>query len=90
MASKAAPDGYDFFMGATHHAIAPSLYLSLAYDIEKGFIAVALIARPPQMVVVNPDKIAAKTLVEFIDDARANPGQIELRRRRRRHHASMA
>jgi len=76
MASKANPDGYTFFMGAAHHAIAPSLYPSLDYDIEKDFIAVALIARPPQVVVVNPDRIAAKTLVEFIDYARANPGKL--------------
>jgi tripartite-type tricarboxylate transporter receptor subunit TctC len=76
LASKAAPDGYTFFMGAAHHAIAPSLYPNLDYDIEKDFIAVALIARPPQVVVVNPDKVAAKTLTEFIDYARANPGQL--------------
>ena len=75
-ASKAAPDGYTFFMGAAHHAIAPSLYPSLDYDIEKDFIAVALIARPPQVIVVNPDKVAAKTLAEFIAYAKANPGQL--------------
>jgi tripartite-type tricarboxylate transporter receptor subunit TctC len=75
-ASKAAPDGYTFFMGAAHHAIAPSLYPSLDYDIEKDFIAVALIARPPQVVVVNPDKVAAKTLAEFIDYARTNAGKL--------------
>src|SRR6201988_971835 len=75
-AAKAAPDGYTFFVGAAHHAIAPSLYPKLDYDFEKDFVAVALIARPPQVVVVNPDKIAAKTLKEFIDYLRANPGKV--------------
>ena len=75
-ASKAAPDGYTFFMGAAHHAIAPSLYPTLDYNIEKDFIAVALIARPPQVIVVNPDKVAAKTLAEFIAFAKANPGKL--------------
>jgi tripartite-type tricarboxylate transporter receptor subunit TctC len=75
-ASKAAPDGYTFFMGAAHHAIAPSLYPTLDYDIEKDFIPVALIARPPQVVVVNPDKVAAKTLAEFIAYAKANPDKL--------------
>src|SRR5262245_64311241 len=28
-AAKAAPDGYTFFVGAAHHAIAPSLYPKL-------------------------------------------------------------
>jgi tripartite-type tricarboxylate transporter receptor subunit TctC len=75
-ASKAAPDGYTFFMGAAHHTIAPSLYPNLDYNIEKDFIAVALIARPPQVVVVNPDKVAAKTLAEFVTYAKANPGKL--------------
>ncbi|MGM4919378.1 tripartite tricarboxylate transporter substrate-binding protein [Tardiphaga sp. 813_E8_N1_3] len=75
-AAKAAPDGYTFFMGAAHHAIAPSLYPNLDYDIEKDFIPVALIARPPQVIVVNPDKVSAKTLGEFIAYAKANPDKL--------------
>jgi tripartite-type tricarboxylate transporter receptor subunit TctC len=75
-AAKAAPDGYTFFVGAAHHAIASSLYPKLDYDFEKDFIAVALIARPPQVVVVNPDKVAAKTLKEFVAYLQANPGKL--------------
>jgi tripartite-type tricarboxylate transporter receptor subunit TctC len=75
-AAKAAPDGYTFFMGAAHHAIAPSLYPNLDYDIEKDFIPVALIARPPQVIVVNPDKVQAKTLAEFTAFAKANPDKL--------------
>jgi tripartite-type tricarboxylate transporter receptor subunit TctC len=56
-ASKAAPDGYTFFIGAAHHTIAPSIYPKLAYNIETDFVPIALIARPPQVVVVNPDKL---------------------------------
>jgi tripartite-type tricarboxylate transporter receptor subunit TctC len=76
LASKAAPDGYTFFMGAAHHAIAPSLYPNLDYDIEKDFVPVALVARPPQVIVVNPDKVAAKTLPEFIAYLKANPDKV--------------
>jgi len=76
LAAKAAPDGYTFFMGAAHHAIAPSLYPNLDYDIEKDFIPVALISRPPQVIVVNPEKVTAKTLVEFIDYLKANPDKV--------------
>lgn len=75
-ASKAAPDGYTFFVGAAHHAIAPALYPNLDYNLEKDFIPVALIARPPQVVVVNPDKVAAKTLAEFITFLKANPDKL--------------
>jgi tripartite-type tricarboxylate transporter receptor subunit TctC len=75
-ASKAEPNGYTFLVGAAHHTIAPSLYPKLDYDIEKDFIPVAVIAMPPQVIVVNPAKVQAKTLAEFIAYAKANPGQI--------------
>jgi tripartite-type tricarboxylate transporter receptor subunit TctC len=75
-ASKTAPDGYTFFVGAAHHAIAPALYHNLDYNLEKDFIPVALIARPPQVIVVNPDKVPAKTLAEFITYLKANPDKL--------------
>ncbi|CAN5286455.1 tripartite tricarboxylate transporter substrate binding protein [soil metagenome] len=75
-ASKAAPDGYTFFVGAAHHAIAPALYPNLDYNLERDFIPVALIARPPQVIVVNPDKVAAKTLADFITYLKANPDKL--------------
>ena len=76
-ASKAEPTGYNFFIGAAHHAIAATLYPKLDYDLMKDFIPVVLIAAPPQVIVVNPAKVSAKTLAEFIADAKANPGKID-------------
>ena len=38
VAARAAPDGYTFFMGAVHHAIAPSMYPKLDYNLETDFI----------------------------------------------------
>lgn len=76
IASKAAPDGYTFFMGAAHHAIAPSMYKNLDYDIEKSFIPVLLVASPPQVIVVNPQKVQAKDLKSLVDYAKKNPGKL--------------
>ena len=76
MASKAAPDGYTFFIGAAHHTIAPAIYPKLDYNLEKDFIPIGLIARPPQVVVVHPGKVAAKTLGELIAFAHANPDKL--------------
>jgi tripartite-type tricarboxylate transporter receptor subunit TctC len=73
-AAKMAPDGYTFFVGAAHHTIAPSIYPKLDYDLEKDFIPIGLIARPPQVMVVST-KTAANTLAEFIAEAKANPGK---------------
>jgi tripartite-type tricarboxylate transporter receptor subunit TctC len=76
LASRAAPDGYTFFVGAAHHTIAPALYPKLDYDLEKDFVPVGLIAQPPQVVVVNPNRVQAKTLAELIAYAKANPGKL--------------
>lgn len=74
-AAKATPDGYTFFVGAAHHAIAPALYPKLDYRFETDFIPVALVAQPPQVVVVNP-KVPARSLAELIDYARKNPDKL--------------
>ncbi|MFM2121444.1 MAG: hypothetical protein RL722_2912, partial [Pseudomonadota bacterium] len=47
VAAKAAPDGYTWFMGAVHHAIAPSMYPKLDYNLQNDFVPVALIAKVP-------------------------------------------
>ena len=65
-AVKQPADGYTFLIGAAHHTIAPSIYPKLDYDIEKDFVPVIMLARPPHVVTVNPGKIQAKTLKEFI------------------------
>jgi tripartite-type tricarboxylate transporter receptor subunit TctC len=75
IASRAAPDGYTFFMGGAHHAIAPSVYPKLDYDIEKDFVPVGLVSNVPQVIVVHPGKVAANTLAELLADIRANPGK---------------
>jgi tripartite-type tricarboxylate transporter receptor subunit TctC len=75
VAAKAAPDGYTWFIGATHHTIAPSMYKNLDYDIEKSFIPVAMIANVPQVLVVNPQRVSARNTKEFIDLLKKNPGK---------------
>jgi tripartite-type tricarboxylate transporter receptor subunit TctC len=76
IAAKAANDGYTFFMGAVHHAIAPSLYPKLDYDIEKSFVPVALVSSVPQVIVVNPQRVVANDLKGFIELAKKNDGKL--------------
>ncbi len=75
IAAKAAPDGYTFFMGAVHHAIAPSMYPKLDYDILKDFVPVGLVSSVPQVIVVNPNKVQATTLPQLLELIRKNPGK---------------
>ncbi len=76
VASRAAPDGYTFFMGAVHHAIAPSMYPKLDYDIAKDFVPVGLLSSVPQVIVVNPRNIQATTLPQLLEHLRKNPGKV--------------
>jgi tripartite-type tricarboxylate transporter receptor subunit TctC len=70
------PDGYTFFIGAVHHAIAPSFYAKLDYDIEKDLIPMTTIASPPQVIVVNPNRVQATDLKNLLDTMRKNPGKM--------------
>jgi tripartite-type tricarboxylate transporter receptor subunit TctC len=76
IASKAAPDGYTFFMGAVHHAIAPAMYPKLEYNIENDFIPVGLISSVPQVIVVNPKRVPVDDLKGFLDYVRKNPAKL--------------
>jgi tripartite-type tricarboxylate transporter receptor subunit TctC len=75
LAAKAPPDGYTFFVGAVHHAIAPSFY-KLDYNIETDLVPLTIIANPPQIVVVNPNRVKADDFKAFMTMLRANPGKL--------------
>ena len=73
--AKAAPDGYTIMGGTiSTHAINASLYKSLPYDPVKDFAAITLIARVPNMLVINND-IPAKNVAELVALMKANPGK---------------
>ena len=76
VAARAAADGHNFFMGAVHHAIAPAMYPKLDYNIETDFIPVGLVSSVPQVIVVNPQRVQARTLPEFLAFVRKNPGRL--------------
>jgi len=75
IAAKAQPDGYTLFMGGAHHAIAPSMYPKLDYDLEKDFVPLVLVANVPQVLVVNPKKINVD-FKAFLAMLRQNPGKM--------------
>ena len=76
LAAKSIPDGYNFFMGAVHHAIAPSMYPKLDYKLEEDFIPVALISSVPQVIVINPSKVPVTDLKGLLEFIRKNPGKL--------------
>lgn len=76
VAAKAAPDGYTFFMGAVHHAIAPSMYPRLEYNIETDFVPVGLVSSVPQVIVVNPQRVPVNDVKGLLELLRKSPGRL--------------
>ena len=71
-AARSAPDGYTFLLTLSSHTINPLLY-KLAYDVERDFAPVSLLASVPQLIAANPNS-PAKTLKEMVAAARERPG----------------
>jgi tripartite-type tricarboxylate transporter receptor subunit TctC len=75
-AATAAPDGYTLMMGNTSVlAVIPAVSVSAGYDPVKNFVPVVRMTESFQILVVNVDS-PWKTLRQFVDDAKANPGKI--------------
>ena len=75
LVAKATPDGYTLIANTITLVVNTSLYPKLAYDPEKDFSPVSLIASSPCLVVINP-KLPIKNIRELISYAKANPGNI--------------
>jgi tripartite-type tricarboxylate transporter receptor subunit TctC len=70
------PDGYTFlFAGAPAMVTHQFLHRNLSYDPEKSLIPVHGLFETPMLLVVRADA-PYKTLAEFIDYAKRNPGKL--------------
>ena len=73
---KAPPDGHTLMLANTGvMVINPALYGKLPYQTLKDFVPVARTAMQPLALLANT-AVPAKTLKEFVDYAKARPGQI--------------
>jgi tripartite-type tricarboxylate transporter receptor subunit TctC len=69
---RAPPDGYTLLVAGPSGAINATLYDELNFNFIRDIAPVATITRQPQVMVVNPS-FPAKTVLEFIAYAKANP-----------------
>jgi tripartite-type tricarboxylate transporter receptor subunit TctC len=74
--AKSPADGYTMVITSIGMATNRYLYPKLSYDPQKDFAPVSLLAVVPNMLVVNPAKIQAKNLKEFLAEANAKPGKL--------------
>jgi tripartite-type tricarboxylate transporter receptor subunit TctC len=74
--AKAAADGHTLLLGTVStHAINPSLYARLPFDVEKDFVPISLLVRLPNLLVVNND-VPAKTVPELVAYLKQSDGKV--------------
>jgi tripartite-type tricarboxylate transporter receptor subunit TctC len=74
---RAQADGYTLLLVGAPNAISATLYDKLNFNFIRDIAPVAGVVDAPAVVVVNPS-FPAKTILEFIAYAKANPGKINM------------
>jgi tripartite-type tricarboxylate transporter receptor subunit TctC len=76
LVAKSDPDGYTLLASPPPPlVINQNLYPHLEFD-PLQFVPIIVMARVPNALVVNPDRIAANSIKDFIAYAQANPGKV--------------
>jgi tripartite-type tricarboxylate transporter receptor subunit TctC len=74
--AKAAPDGYTLLLATSStHSIGPSFGGKLPYDAVADFTPIVHVGNAPNIMVV-PNSSPAKTVKEWVEYARKNPGKL--------------
>ncbi len=72
---SAPADGYTLLLISTSAIISAGYYRNLGFDLTRDIAPVCGVSLEPMVMVVNPS-VAAKSIPDFIADAKANPGKI--------------
>ncbi|MEO6268895.1 MAG: tripartite tricarboxylate transporter substrate binding protein [Lautropia sp.] len=74
--ARAKPDGHTLLLGTSGtHGINAVLYRKLPFDVEADFTPVAPLIDVSNVLTINPAVIDVKSMKEFIDLVKANPGK---------------
>jgi tripartite-type tricarboxylate transporter receptor subunit TctC len=76
LAAKASPDGYTLLLSTSStHSIGPNLNPRMPYDAVRDFTPIGHLGNAPSIMLV-PNNSPAKTVKEWIDHAKKNPGRL--------------
>jgi tripartite-type tricarboxylate transporter receptor subunit TctC len=68
-----APDGYTILLTTNGHAISPSLYRTLPFDVMKDFVPVTQLIESPLLLVAS-NKLPVNSLKDLVKLAKEKPG----------------
>jgi tripartite-type tricarboxylate transporter receptor subunit TctC len=74
---RSTADGHTLLLVNSADTINATLYPNLSFDFIRDIAPVASMTRQPQVLLVNPS-VPAKTFLELIAFAKANPGKITM------------
>src|SRR5262245_42610220 len=72
--ARAAPDGYTLLVAATNNFAINQFVIKMPFDPVTALAPIAKVAEVPLVLFSNPE-VPARTLREFMDYARTNPGK---------------
>jgi tripartite-type tricarboxylate transporter receptor subunit TctC len=75
LVARAAPDGYTILLATTALPISAATFAKLPFDPVRDLSPVMLVSTIPNVLVTNP-ALPVKTIEEFVDFARRNPGKL--------------
>lgn len=76
LVAKAPADGYTLLLATSStHSIGPALNPKMPYDAVRDFTPICHVGNAPSIMLV-PNSSPAKTLKEWVDHARKNPGRL--------------
>jgi tripartite-type tricarboxylate transporter receptor subunit TctC len=71
--AKAPPDGLTLGMVSNNHVINPSVFKNMPYDALADFTPISVLGATPFVLVVSPQKLAARNVPELVDWLKARP-----------------
>jgi tripartite-type tricarboxylate transporter receptor subunit TctC len=75
--AKAAPDGYTLGMATVSTmAVNPACNPKLPYKSPDDFVTITNLAAVPNVLVVNPQRVAQRSVGDFVRHLKANPGKL--------------
>ena len=77
-AANAPANGAHIFIGGSHLAVARALFPSEELDVMDELLPLTLVAKVPQVLVVNPARVRARTVMELLADLQRKSSRLRM------------